>query len=105
MATALISAFTDRPVRRDVGMTGEITLRGRVLPIGGVREKALAARRLGINTIIVPSRNENNLFDIPKRLRQDIDFVLVDRMEEVLDVALLPAIATVETDEEEDLAF
>jgi ATP-dependent Lon protease len=89
MATALISAFTDRPVRRDVGMTGEITLRGRVLPIGGVREKALAASRLGIKTIIVPSRNENNLFDIPKRLRQDIDFVLVDRMEEVLKVALL----------------
>jgi ATP-dependent Lon protease len=91
MATALISAFTGRPVRHNVGMTGEITLRGRVLPIGGIREKALAARRMGIDTVIVPSRNENNLHDIPKRLRQDINFVLVERMDEVLDVALLPA--------------
>lgn len=90
MATALISAFTRRPVRRNVGMTGEITLRGRVLPVGGVREKALAAQRLGIDIVIIPSRNENNLHDIPKRLRQDIEFILTDRMEDVLDAALLP---------------
>jgi len=91
MATALISAYTGRAIRRDVGMTGEITLRGRILAVGGVREKALAARRVGIKTFIMPRKNENDLMDIPKKLRQDLDYVLVDRMEEVLEVALLPA--------------
>ncbi|MCI0398852.1 MAG: endopeptidase La [Chloroflexi bacterium] len=89
MVTALVSAFTNRPVRRDVGLTGEITLRGRVLPVGGIREKALAARRAGITTFILPSRNENDLFNIPKKLRQDLKFVKVDRMNQVLEVALL----------------
>jgi ATP-dependent Lon protease len=91
MATALISAYTGRAIRRDVGMTGEITLRGRILAVGGVREKALAARRVGIKTFIMPRKNENDLMEIPKKLRQDLDYVLVDRMEEVLEVALLPA--------------
>jgi ATP-dependent Lon protease len=86
----LISAFTGRAIRRDVGMTGEITLRGRILAVGGVREKALAARRVGIKTFIMPKKNENDLMEIPKKLRQDLDYVLVDRMEEVLEVALLP---------------
>jgi ATP-dependent Lon protease len=90
LATALISAFTNRPVRRDVGMTGEITLRGRVLPVGGIREKALAARRAGMEAFILPGRNENDLRDIPKKLRQGINFVKVDRMEQVLEQALLP---------------
>lgn len=90
LATALISAFTERPIRHDVAMTGEITLRGRVLPVGGVREKALAARRAGIRTFILPRKNERDLLDIPKHLRQDIKFVLVDRIEEVLAAALLP---------------
>lgn len=88
LATALISAFTERPIRRDVAMTGEITLRGRVLPVGGVREKALAARRAGIHTFILPRKNERDLMEIPKNLRQDVHFVLVDRIEEVLEVAL-----------------
>jgi ATP-dependent Lon protease len=91
LATALISAFTERPIRRDVAMTGEITLRGRVLPVGGVREKALAARRGGIRTFILPRKNERDLLEIPPRLRQDVHFVFVDRIEEVIDVALLPA--------------
>ena len=90
LATALISAFTDRPIRHDVAMTGEITLRGRVLPVGGVREKALAARRAGIHTFILPRKNERDLLDIPKHLRQDVKFVLVDRIEEVLEAALMP---------------
>jgi len=90
LATALISAFTGRPIRHDVAMTGEITLRGRVLPVGGVREKALAARRAGIQTFILPRKNERDLLDIPEHLRQDIKFVLVDRIEEVLAAALLP---------------
>ena len=91
MATALISAFTKRPIRRDVGLTGEITLRGRILAVGGVREKALAARRVGITNFVLPKKNENDLQEIPKKLRQDIEFILVERMQEVLDVVLLPA--------------
>ncbi len=90
LATALISAFTERSIRRDVAMTGEITLRGRVLPVGGVREKALAARRAGIRTFILPRKNERDLLDIPQHLRRDVAFVLVDRIEEVLEAALLP---------------
>lgn len=91
LATALISAFTGRAVRRDVGMTGEITLRGRVLPVGGIREKALAARRAGIATFIMPSKNVNDLHEIPKKLKQGLKFVQVDRMNEVLEASLLPS--------------
>ncbi|MBK7217876.1 MAG: endopeptidase La [Candidatus Promineofilum sp.] len=91
LATALISAFTGRPIRRDVSMTGEITLRGRVLPVGGVREKALAARRAGVKTFILPRKNERDLLDIPEHLRRDVAFVLVDRIEQVIEAALLPA--------------
>ncbi len=91
LAVALISAYTGRPIRRDVAMTGEITLRGRVLPVGGVREKALAARRAGIRTFILPRKSERDLLDIPQHLRQDVRFVLVDRIEDVLAEALAPA--------------
>ena len=90
MATALVSAFTNRPIRREVGMTGEITLRGRVLAVGGIREKALAARRIGIKQFVMPTKNENDLEDIPKKLRQDLEFIKVDRVQQVLEVALLP---------------
>ncbi|MCA9972096.1 MAG: endopeptidase La, partial [Anaerolineales bacterium] len=90
LATALISAVTERPIRRDVAMTGELTLRGRVLPVGGIREKALAARRAGVTTFILPRQNETDLELIPKKLRQDLEFVLVSRMHEVVDAALLP---------------
>ena len=68
LAVALVSAFTNRPVRRDVSMTGEITLRGRILPVGGVREKALAARRAGIKTFILPRKNESNLEAHPQEI-------------------------------------
>lgn len=91
MATALISAYTNRPIRRDVGMTGEITLRGRILPVGGIREKALAARRAGVTSFIMPSQNESDLENIPKKLRQTIQFFQVDRMHQVLDLVLLPS--------------
>ncbi|NLF65553.1 MAG: endopeptidase La, partial [Chloroflexi bacterium] len=91
LATALISAFTGRPIRRDVSMTGEITLRGRVLAVGGIREKALAARRAGISTFVMPKKNQNDLHEIPARLRKGLKIVLAERMGEVLDVALLPA--------------
>ncbi len=92
LAVALISAFTNRPIRRDVSMTGEITLRGRMLPIGGLREKALAARRSGIKTFVLPRKNRSDLQDIPKKLRQDIKFVLADHVDDVLEVVLLPAV-------------
>jgi ATP-dependent Lon protease len=89
LAIALISAFTGRPIRRDVSLTGEITLRGRVLPVGGVREKALAARRAGIKNFILPRKNERDLIDIPKKLRQDLNFIFVDRVDQVLEAALV----------------
>ncbi len=77
MATALISAFTERKVYKEVGMTGEITLRGRVLPIGGVREKVLAAHRAGLKTVIIPERNLKDLVDVPKKVRDDLKIVPV----------------------------
>ena len=90
IATALISAFTDRKVRKEVGMTGEITLRGRVLPVGGVREKILAAHRAGLRTIIMPDRNQKDLVDVPKKVLADLKIVPVTHMDQVLDVSLHP---------------
>ena len=88
MATALASLLTDRPVKPDVGMTGEITLRGKVLPIGGVKEKVLAAHRAGLKTVILPKRNEKDLDDIPAEVREEMTFVLADTVDEVLGAAL-----------------
>ncbi len=89
LATALISALTQRKVRRDVAMTGEITLRGRVLPIGGVREKILTAHRLGVKNVLLPKRNEKDLVEIPKNVLRDLNIVLVSHMDEVLEQALV----------------
>ncbi len=88
MATAITSLLTGRKVRSDVAMTGEITLRGSVLPVGGIKEKVLAAHRAGLKTIILPRRNEPDLDDLPKEVRKALKFVLVERVEQVLDVAL-----------------
>src|SRR5579864_194324 len=88
MASAIASAMSGRPVRRDVAMTGEITLRGRVLPIGGLKEKVLGAHRAGITTIIFPRRNERDLEDIPEELRRELSFIPVDDVTQVLDAAL-----------------
>jgi len=88
LAAAIISAFTDRPIYRDISMTGELTLRGRVLPVGGLREKVLAARRAGINTFILPEKNTSDLENIPKKLRRNMKFVTAKRMSDVLTVAL-----------------
>jgi ATP-dependent Lon protease len=88
MATALASRATGRPVRSDTAMTGEITLTGQVLPIGGLKEKALAAQRAGINRLIIPRRNEADIEDIPEHLRKRMKFVLVDSEDEVLEAAL-----------------
>ncbi|MFH0822803.1 MAG: endopeptidase La, partial [Pseudomonadota bacterium] len=89
MATALISAFTGIPVRSDVAMTGEVTLRGRVLPIGGLREKSLAALRAKIHTVIVPEQNQKDLEEIPKHIRRELKFEFVKHMDEVLRIALV----------------
>ncbi len=88
MATALISALTNRPVRRDVAMTGEITLRGRVLPVGGFKEKVLAAHRAGLKMLIIPKKNEKDLVEVPRRVRRELELVLVEHMDEVLQIAL-----------------
>ena len=88
MATALISALTQRPIKRIVAMTGEITLRGRVLPIGGLKEKVLAAHRAGIKTIILPVDNKKDLAEIPENVRKRLEFVFVEHMDEVLQYAI-----------------
>ncbi len=90
MATALASLISGRPVHKDVGMTGEITLSGLVLPIGGVKEKVLAAHRAGLKSVILPRRNEKDLADVPDEVRESIRFVMADRVEDVLAVALEP---------------
>jgi ATP-dependent Lon protease len=88
MATAILSAARNRPVRQDVAMTGEITLTGLVLPVGGIREKALAARRLGIRTVILPALNEPDLAELPQEIRRDMKFVPVETLEQVIKVAM-----------------
>lgn len=89
IATALVSALSGRPIHKEVGMTGEITLRGRVLPIGGLKEKALGAHRAGLTKIILPKENERDIDDIPESVRNEIDFVLVSQVDEVLKQALV----------------
>jgi ATP-dependent Lon protease len=88
ITTAITSALTRIAVNRKVGMTGEITLRGRVLEIGGVKEKVIAAHRAGLKTIILPKDNKKDLEDVPKEVLKDLKFVFVEHMDEVLDIAL-----------------
>jgi ATP-dependent Lon protease len=90
IATALVSEMSDRPVRRDVSMTGEITLRGRALPIGGVKEKVLGAHRAGIKHVILPKANEADIDDVPEEVRRELTFHTVESLEEVLRIALVP---------------
>ena len=89
MATALMSAVSGRPVRRDVAMTGEITLRGEVLPVGGIKEKVLAARRAGISTVILPALCRRHLEEIPAAMRRKVKFLYVNDVEEVLRAAIV----------------
>jgi ATP-dependent Lon protease len=88
MFTALVSLLTGIRVRHDVAMTGEISLRGRVLPIGGLKEKTLAAHRAGVKRVIVPERNKADLEEVPKEVRDEMEFVFVNRLDEVLESAL-----------------
>ena len=89
MFTALASLFTDKPVRSDIAMTGEISLRGTVLPIGGLKEKSLAALRAGITTILVPEANRKDLSDIPAEVKKDVKLILVKTVDDVLREALV----------------
>ncbi len=88
IATSLLSLLTCRPVRHDVAMTGEISLRGRVLPVGGIKEKVLAAQRAGIKTVIMPARNERDLQEVPEKVRKKMKFVFVDKLPQVFEIAL-----------------
>ena len=84
MCTAIISTLTDTPARKDVAMTGEITLRGKVLPVGGIREKVLAAHRAGIRKVLLPKDNEADIQDIPEVVRNEMEFVLIKTANEAL---------------------
>jgi len=99
MATALASLLTGRPVRSDVAMTGEITLRGQVLPVGGIKEKVLAATRAGVTTVILPHRNEADLEDLPEEVREKMRFVLADNVDVVFREALTDGSLPREADE------
>ena len=89
LVTVLTSLLTGRPVRNDLAMTGEVTLRGRVMPVGGIKEKVLGAMRAGITTIILPRRNEKDLNDVPAAVKEKLSFCLVDRIDQVLELALM----------------
>lgn len=89
MATAAISALSNRYIDKDIAMTGEVTLRGRVLPVGGIKEKLLAAHRIGIKKVLLPYENSKDLEEIPDKIRRKMDFVLVKNMDQVLEHALL----------------
>ncbi len=102
MATALASALTKIPVRKDVTMTGEITLRGRVLPIGGIKEKMLAAHRAGIKYMLMPAENRRDLSDIPKNVRRKVEVKMVEHMDEVLAMALTEPIGSVKMQSQEE---
>ncbi len=88
IATAVLSLLREKPVPHEVAMTGELTLSGRILPVGGIKEKVLAARRAGVKTVILPKKNEKNLDDIPDYVKREINFVLVENIQEVFDLTL-----------------
>ena len=94
IAVALVSALTQRAVRKDIAMTGEISLRGRVLPIGGLKEKVLAAQSAGLSDVILPKDNERDLDDVPDEIKNALTFHLIDNVDEALELALLPAVKT-----------
>ena len=105
MVTAMISTLTGTPVRRDIAMTGEVTLRGRVLPIGGLKEKLLAALRGGIRTVLIPAENEKDLVEIPSSVKDELDIVPVSHVDEVLARALVEPLQPIEwTDDDEHAA-
>ena len=104
MVTAIISTLTGIPVRRDVAMTGEVTLRGRVLPIGGLKEKLLAALRGGIGKVLIPAENEKDLAEIPANIKAGLEIVIVAHVDEVLGYALATPVVPIEWTDAEEMA-
>lgn len=92
MATALISVCTNKKIRRDIAMTGEITLRGNVLPVGGIKEKVLAARRAGVKKVVMPAANKKDLKDIPKKVKKELDIIFVDDINELFENVLVDGV-------------
>ncbi len=105
MMTAIVSVLNQIPVRKDVAMTGEITLRGRVLPIGGLKEKLLAALRGGVKTVLIPSENEKDLAEIPDNVKKGLKIIPVSTIEEVLENALVEPVKPVEWTEADEAAL
>ena len=103
MVTSIVSSITGVPVRRDLAMTGEVTLTGQVLPIGGLKEKLLAAHRAGIKEVLLPKDNEKDLRDVPKKVKEDIKLTVVSNVDEVLKIALTKALKPIEWVEVETL--
>ena len=104
MVTSIVSSITKIPVRREIAMTGEVTITGQVLPIGGLKEKLLAAHRAGIKKVVIPKDNEKDLVDIPKKVREDIKIVPVSTVDEVLKIALKNELKRVEWTEVENIS-
>ena len=104
MAIALLSALTDRKIYKDIGMTGEITLRGKVLQVGGVKEKILAAKRAGLSRVLIPEKNDKDLFDVPKKILNGIEIIPVSHIDQVIELALFPPSPEEEIEEEGDTA-
>jgi ATP-dependent Lon protease len=102
IATALVSLLTNRNVRADVAMTGEITLRGQVLPVGGIKQKVMAASRVGIDSVVLPRRNEPDLEEVPEEIRSKMSFVFADLVDEVFEAALRPGEAPQDTQGEQE---
>ena len=103
MVTSIVSSITDIPVNRNIAMTGEVTLTGQVLPIGGLKEKLLAAHRAGINHVLIPHENEKDLIDIPKKVKEDIKITTVKVVDDVLRIALIKELKRVEWVEVDNL--
>jgi ATP-dependent Lon protease len=99
IAASLASLLTGRPVKHNLAMTGEITLRGKVMPVGGIKEKVLAAKRAGIDTVVLPKLNQKDLEYVPEKVRQEMRFEFVDTIDEVLERVLEPALAAEPSDE------
>jgi ATP-dependent Lon protease len=105
LTTAIVSTLTGIPVRKDVAMTGEVTLRGRVLPIGGLKEKLLAALRGGITTVLIPKDNEKDLVEIPTKILEGLKIIPVSHVDEVLSLALADHVTPIDWTEDDDLAL
>ena len=104
MVTSIVSAISNNPVRKDVAMTGEVTLTGQVLPIGGLKEKLLAAHRAGVKKVLIPKENEKDLVDVPKKVREDIKIIPVENADEVIKMALIKEPKPIEWTEVEKLS-